>query len=592
MSVAPEHVHAATLPVALSLPLLLALAGLVFPLRGLTLSLSSWVALPVLAIGLLGGPTLTVDLPRLFLGVRLGLDAPGYVFLIWTTLLWTFIGVFARFALWDDPARLRFLRFYLASMTGSLGIILAQDAATLSLFYALMTFAAYGLIAHKGTEGAGRAGRLYLALAVVGDALLLEAILLTEARAGGGEAHSLHLGLATAPGRHLIVAFVLTGLGIKLGLVPLHVWLPPAYSLAPSAASAVLSGTFLMTGLLGFLRLLPMAELPASAWGVSFAIAGLIGIFYVVAVGLTQKNPKALLGYTTISQSSIVALGLGVAMAAPPARPVVIAALVLFAVLSSPALATLYLGVHIAAGSDGAAWSRRLVGSALALAAFALASALPISHAIAASIFTGTTEPSPWADWLAWSIRVAAGGITLLMGRFLILAWPHTRARDGQRAPALGAGIWLPWAALLLLMLSTTFLAPFLIVAHRMSPSLWPSLMGASLWPVAAGMLVFAGGLGIARQAGFAAPRPIPAGDLLLLAERLIDTVQQWRRSYVIRALATRASSMVSRWPALRLHPWLTSIPIKAESQLGQWLTIGIAFMLLALCLSIVMVLP
>ncbi len=593
MSVAPGQLDGAALLVAISLPFLLALAGLARPLRGPILSLSSWAALPALALGMLSGPALTVDLPWLFLGVRLGLDAPGHIFLIWTALLWTFIGLFARFALEDDPGRVRFLRFYLASMTGSLGIIFAQDVATLSLFFALMTFAAYGLIVHEGTEGAQRAGRLYLALAVVGEALLLEAVVLAASRAGGGELHSLHLGMATAPDRHLVVALVLTGLGIKIGLAPLHVWLPPAYSFAPNPASAILSGTCLMTGLLGFLRLLPIAALPASRWGLICAIGGLVGIFYVVAMGLTQKNPKTLLGYATISQSSILAIGLGVAFAAPPARPVVIASLLLFTLLSSPALAALYMGANIAAASHGTAWSRRLIGSGLALAALALAGASPMSHAIVATgIFTQTPELSPWTDWLKWSIQFAAVGTTLLMGRFLILTWPHGRARDGRSAPPLGVGIWLPWAALLILMVSTAFLAAFLITLDRMSPALWAALIGGSLWPVAAGTLLVASALGVARRFGFAAPHPIPAGDLLLAAEWLIHIGQQGWRTYVIGLLPAGPSGIVSRWHEVQAGSWLTSVLIKAEGQLGRWLTVGFVFLLVALCLSMVMAFP
>lgn len=593
MSVAPGQLDGAALLVAISLPFLLALAGLARPLRGLILSLSSWAALPALALGMLSGPALVVDLPWLFLGVRLGLDAAGHIFLIWTALLWTFVGLFARFALGDDPGRLRFLRFYLASMTGSLGIVFAQDVATLSLFFALMTFAAYGLIVHEGTEAAQRAGRLYLALAVVGEAVLLEAVMLSASHAGGGEFHSLHLGMATASDRHLIVALVLTGLGIKIGLVPLHVWLPPAYSFAPNAASAVLSGTCLMTGLLGFLRLLPIAALPASRWGLICAIGGLAGIFYVVAMGLTQKNPKTLLGYATISQSGILAIGLGVAMAAPPARPVVIASLLLFVFLSSPALAALYMGVHIAAASHGAAWSRRLIGSGLALAALALAGASPISHAIVATgIFTQTAELSPWTDWLRWSIQFAGVGTTLLMGRLLILTWPHGRARDGRSAPPLGVGTWLPWAAVLILMVSTAFLVAFLITFDRLSPALRPALIKGSLWPVAAGTLLVASALGVARRFGFAAPQPVPAGDLLLVAEWLIHIGRQGWRTSMVGLLPVRTSGIVSRWHEVPAGPWLTSVLIKAERQLGRWLTVGFVFMLVALCLYMLMAFP
>ena len=66
----------------------------------------------------------------------------------------------------------------------------------------------------------------------------------------------------------LCLLFLLViGFGIKLGVVPLHFWLPLAHPVAPTPASAVLSGAMIKAGLLGWMRFLPLGEVAMPKWG-------------------------------------------------------------------------------------------------------------------------------------------------------------------------------------------------------------------------------------------------------------------------------------------------------------------------------------
>ena len=279
------------------LPLILAVLLPHQGLRPITMQLAAWAALPALVGALWTTPGASVELPWLLLGTRLGLDATAQVFLVFTSLLWTCAGVYVRGYLAQDPAAHRFFAFFLAAMSGNLGLILAQDMVSFYLFFALMSFSAYGLVVHDGSDEAYRAGKVYLSLAVVGEVCLVSALLLTASVSDSLRLDTIATGVAEASTRNLIIGLTLIGFGIKVGVVPLHVYLPLVYPAAPTPASAVLSGAMIKAGLLGWLRFLPLGEITAPGWGMLCLIAGIVAAFYGVGVGLTQQNAKTVLAF-------------------------------------------------------------------------------------------------------------------------------------------------------------------------------------------------------------------------------------------------------------------------------------------------------
>jgi len=113
----------------------------------------------------------------------------------------------------------------------------------------------------------------------------------------------------------LILAFllVLVGFGTKVGLAPMHSWLPDAHSEAPAPVSAMLSGALLNTAMIGIARFLaitrtahlgPLPQIVLVAFG---TLSLLVGALFIVR----QEGIKRLMAYSSIEHMGVVALGFG-----------------------------------------------------------------------------------------------------------------------------------------------------------------------------------------------------------------------------------------------------------------------------------------
>lgn len=172
-------------------------------------------------------------------------------------------GVAWSAAAWFAAGRLNersriFALFWLATLAGLQLAVLAGEIATFYTGYVVMTFAAYGLVVHECSTAAVDAARVYMVMALFGEALLLTGVLHLGVQLGNAPLSSLPAALQGAEASWAAV-LLLGGLAVKMGLVPLHLWLPVAHPVAPMAASAILSGVIVKAGPLGALRLLPAA---------------------------------------------------------------------------------------------------------------------------------------------------------------------------------------------------------------------------------------------------------------------------------------------------------------------------------------------
>ena len=206
------------------------LACLSRSLRARMTDLLALAPLPALAAALLAydGPPLVLDQARL--QITLALDPPAAMLLGVAALLWSAAGLYAR-SYMGQANRSRFAVWWLLSLTGSVGVFMAADMASFYVFFGMASLAAWGLVIHDGTPDTLRAGAIYLGLAVLAEICLLMAFALLAAATPGsslliGDAVAL---LPTSPGRNATLAFLIVGFGLKVGLVPLHVWLPLAY---------------------------------------------------------------------------------------------------------------------------------------------------------------------------------------------------------------------------------------------------------------------------------------------------------------------------------------------------------------------------
>lgn len=122
-----------------------------------------------------------------------------------------------------------------------------------------------------------------------------------------------------APNFHPVVAqvaflFVLVGYGTKMGLVPMHTWLPDAHGKAPSPISALLSGVLLNVALVSILRFKGLVDLSLGDTQFTsslFLFFGFVSIVLAALIIFTQRNYKRLLAYSSIEHMGIIALGIG-----------------------------------------------------------------------------------------------------------------------------------------------------------------------------------------------------------------------------------------------------------------------------------------
>ncbi|GAB4234634.1 MAG: hydrogenase 4 subunit F [Deltaproteobacteria bacterium] len=111
--------------------------------------------------------------------------------------------------------------------------------------------------------------------------------------------------------------FLLVGYGTKMGLAPMHTWLPDAHSQAPAPASAMLSGVLLNCALLSILRVAP--SIPGAYASPLLILFGIVSIGVPALLVAVQRDIKRLLAFSSIENMGIVVLGLGFGGAARPA---------------------------------------------------------------------------------------------------------------------------------------------------------------------------------------------------------------------------------------------------------------------------------
>ncbi|TVR58598.1 MAG: NADH/ubiquinone/plastoquinone (complex I), partial [Gemmatimonadales bacterium] len=439
-----------------------------------------------------------------------------------------------------DGRRGRFFLFFSLTLAGNVGLIVAGDMLGFYLFFALMTFAAYGLVVHAASDEALRAGRIYIVMAILGEVALLAGLFSLGGAFGGvptfgGEMEATWVKLAAGEGPTFggstIALLLAAGFGVKAGLIPLHLWLPLAHPVAPTAASALLSGAMIKAGLLGWVRMLPAETALPEVSGVFLAV-GAAAALYGVVVGIFQDDPKTVLAYSSVSQMGYMAMGTGLLVARPELIPWGGVAVAVYAMHHGIAKGALFLSVGLADRVPGQWWI--LPGTAIP--ALALAGLPLTTGALAKNTLKGGLEAlgGPAYTLLDLYLPVAALGTTLLLARFLVTLRERSEAADpeGGRELPLSYGTWtmvVPWAFLVLLVAGGTAWLPQVMASPdgvtlpgpdtEVMVGLVPVLLGAVL----AGLAVKASGKAASASiAARIARLRIPAGDILVLLEALL----------------------------------------------------------------------
>jgi multicomponent Na+:H+ antiporter subunit D len=257
-------------------------------------------------------------------GIELKLDSLGAFFLLAVAIVSFPIALFAKGNLTEEVGNKgRVTRFYVLYLllVGSLaGMAFTNDLFNVYVLVEVATLSCCGLVSARNHPRAAEAAFTYLILATLGSALVMGGIGFIYIVTG-------HLNMSFASQElariwqdnpHVVwlaASFFLVGFGVKSAVFPLHIWLPDAHSVAPSPASAILSGLAIKGYLICFLKILynvfGQTLLQSFALHKILILAGTVAIIAGSISALMQSELKRRLAFSTVAQVGYIILGMG-----------------------------------------------------------------------------------------------------------------------------------------------------------------------------------------------------------------------------------------------------------------------------------------
>ncbi len=268
-----------------------------------------------------GSALLNLEIPKVFdLGMSLKTDGFRAAYSLVTSLMWAFTTMFSLEYFRHEREHLsRYYLFVLFTLGATQGVMLSGDLMTTFVFFEILSLTSFTWVMHEETVGAIRAAYTYLFIAVFGGLVLFMGMAMLMYTTGTLNYAQLFEASKNAiqessGNRTMIFASgvcILIGFGCKAGMFPVHVWLPKAHPVAPSPASALLSGVLTKVGIYGILMTSVEVLIDSADFGWLVLILGTITMFLGALLALFSINLKRTLACSSMSQIGFILVGIG-----------------------------------------------------------------------------------------------------------------------------------------------------------------------------------------------------------------------------------------------------------------------------------------
>jgi multicomponent Na+:H+ antiporter subunit D len=217
-----------------------------------------------------------------------------------------------------------FYCLFLLTYTGLLGITVTGDIFNMFVFLEISSLSSYALIALGRDRRALTAAYQYLIMGTIGATFFLIGVGLLYSVTGTLNILDLAERLTAVSGTrtaHTAFAFLVAGIGLKLALFPVHLWLPNAYTYAPSAVSAFMAATATKVAVYVMLRVLFTVFGARYSFGymplqpILIALAT-VGIVVTSLMAFNQNDAKRLFAYSSVAQIGYMVVGFALATTA------------------------------------------------------------------------------------------------------------------------------------------------------------------------------------------------------------------------------------------------------------------------------------
>ena len=347
----------------------------------------------------------------------------------------------------------------------------------------LTTLCSALLVSFENTREALEAAWKYVVLSLMGAGVALFGFLVLFAamQTGGGGTYTW-AGLVTAAPRMppilLQTAFllILIGLGTKVGLVPMHTWLPDAHSQAPSPVCALLSGVETTAILYVILRLYPVMQAVPGAHAETWALVlGLISAGVAAFLLLQVDDYKRLFAFSTVEHMGIIltAIGFGASAADYSAMQQIVSHAVTKSFCFFAAGATLLaVGTREIAAVRGLIRRSPIAGAALIFGGLAITGAPPLAVFLSefSILKAGLVQGHYVATGLlAAFIVIAFFGVMVHLNRMVFGAPVDAASEQNHSGPEKLGTFQLPFSCRLALILASV---PVLVLGVYVPKSL------------------------------------------------------------------------------------------------------------------------
>lgn len=256
-------------------------------------------------------------------GIEYRIDALNALLLVIVSMVGAVALPYARLSVAAEIDAARIYLFYTAFLlcfAGLLGIAATGDAFNVFVFLEISSLSTYALVSLGRDRRALRAAYQYLILGTIGATFILIGIGLAYMVTGTLNMADLADRLGGLEGNRTVrvsLAFLTVGICLKLALFPLHLWLPNAYTYAPSVVSAFIAATATKVSvyvLLRFLFTIFGAAFAFEAMRLDMALMPLaiLAMFVGSIVAIFQQNMKRMLAYSSIAQIGYIILGIAI----------------------------------------------------------------------------------------------------------------------------------------------------------------------------------------------------------------------------------------------------------------------------------------
>ena len=214
-----------------------------------------------------------------------------------------------------------FYTSYLLCLSGLLGVTITGDAFNIFVFLEISSLSSYVLISLGRQPMALTAAYRYLVLGTIGATFYLIGVGLLYQATGTLNIADLAVRVSELSDSRSVRAafgFMTVGIGIKLALFPLHVWLPNAYAYAPSVSSAFLAATATQVSISVLIRVFYTIFGPAFSFEtlpldwVLLPLA-IIAMFVGSVIAIFEVDLKRMLAYSSVAQIGYIILGISLA---------------------------------------------------------------------------------------------------------------------------------------------------------------------------------------------------------------------------------------------------------------------------------------